>query len=309
MQLDDFVQQQKKAGHTKEAIRQFLLSQGYKPEDANSALKRAFPTHVPLFVLTGVLFVILLAIIVFFLWPEAEPVFDVRSEVKKAEVAAGSQLEFKTIIINPENVKTDVTLLHELVLGNTLLGQKRGTVSVTKTQEFAQTFPVPSAVKPGKYVLRTTAFFDDISAETEANITVLAAIKKEFKPVTTPAPVLEEIGVEIPVEERKVPLLPVARKPEAKPEEKPKAAPEYTPGINVRITEIAKTRNPAECATLPTAKDRDSCHAAVAAVVMDATICLKIEQPLLHDSCLFNAGNKDCTLYKNEMNRQLCEVT
>src|SRR3989344_6261660 len=129
--------------------------------------------HVPLFVLFGIIIVFLLAIFVFV--PEPEPILDVKIEFKMQEIAAGNSVEFKTTIINPENVNTNVTLLHEFVLGSTLIGQKRVALKVSRTQEFAQSFPVASTVKPDKYVLRTTAYFDDARAEYEANITVLPA--------------------------------------------------------------------------------------------------------------------------------------
>ncbi|MBI4147673.1 hypothetical protein HY490_00105 [Candidatus Woesearchaeota archaeon] len=306
MDLDSFIRQQRALGHTRTAIRDYLLTQKFSPADIDAALRRQYPVHVPFFILAGVAIVVFSIIVAFYLWPAPEPVLDIRSQAGNTHIAAGDVLTFTTTLINPENVNADVDLLNELVLGNTLIGQKRVSVTMTKTQEYPQTFPVSSTVKPGKYVLRTTAYFDDTSAETELNITVLPAGTKAAPAVITPAPVLEEVGVVIPVEER-------PKKEAAKPalSRKPPAPilEEFTPGTDVKIDEIVRKRDRIGCEELTTTTDKDSCYATLARVLADTSLCQNIQRALLHDSCLAATGNTDCALYKAELNKEACFAT
>lgn len=225
-----------------------------------------------LFVLVGVFIVVILAIFVFV--SEREPVFDVKSEMKISEVMAGSSLEFRIIIINPDNVKLNVTLLHELVIGNTLLGQKRVVIAVAKTQDFLQSFPIQSALKSGNYVIRTTAYFDGSRAESEINISVLSAGIKET--VVGEKQALEEVGVIIPEE---------SAEESVKPESRPKTPlfPLQASDKNMTGVVLVNAETKEECAKSPDVRSRDFCYAQFAYTIPE--VCELIESSDLNEWC------------------------
>jgi len=237
-QLSQYIQKQMTAGYPQQAISNFLISKGYPYYEVNSAMQQAMmPVKAPklehkVFILAMAAMIIMIGVVLS-LYMKAqikldgvpERLLDVETEQLTTIVQQGGELNFEMKLINfGHEQRFDILLKHQVIDRETqaVVLEKQETVALSTTLERVVRFDIPDTLKPGSYVLRTDATYEDFTATSGFIFDVLdAGLAKER---------IEEIKKELPepnVTEEEIPELAPEEAPEEPPaEEVPEEVPE-----------------------------------------------------------------------------------
>ncbi len=203
-QLEDYIRQLQQQGYTTEQIRASLTQSGYQPAVIDAVFSEmakpavvAVPTRRPLLPIVALSIFLLTFIAVIYLFVFASEITVTLDLVKptQLEFFQGDTISFERLLETETKKKVDVMLSHQLV------EQKTGKFALQKTENIALLkkntgtvrFPTREDTKPGAYVVKSLAKYDEKQAEEEFEV----RIKEKKLPVTVPAP---EIVFEAPAE-------------------------------------------------------------------------------------------------------------
>ncbi len=235
-QLTDYIQKQLQAGFQQQAISNFLVSRGYPYYEVNSALQQAtLPKReekvqhkmlilalIMMFVMTSAVTFMYFKAYTKFGFEVPEKLLDVEAEKLTTLVQQGGTLDFRVKLINfGYERRYDVALSYKIIdrqTQGTVLEQTE-TLALSTTLENIVKFDIPETMKPGKYVLRVDATYQEFTATSGFIFEVLPKELAQEK--------IDEIKKMIPEEENATEI------PELEPEEKtPVTLPVTPPAVN-----------------------------------------------------------------------------
>lgn len=211
--LANYVQQQLKAGYDINAIRNFLIRNGYDKRDIDAAVdyiyKKPEEKNYNMLAIAGVLLIIIISVSVFFFFKATKQeaptqLLDIETTTIAAEVIAGNALSFNVQLTNMGSAKRyDVQAVHELVdsIGNTIATKQETIALETRVSKSSQIL-VPSDAVPGTYTLKTTANYNGQKANSVFTIKIK---EKTVIPETPATPVTPETPATPEVPEKQCP--------------------------------------------------------------------------------------------------------
>lgn len=176
------IQSYQSRGYSPAQIRQGLISQGWPVQEVDEAFASLQPAgYRRWMVVAGVsiAFLALVAASVLFLVPSRpSQLLDVSVDPLSSEVIAGSPAEFIVQLVNLGSARRfDVHIVSELVsvASNEVVSSKTETVAIETRNAVKSQVVVPSAAKPGRYVVRVLVEYEDQSARASFSLVVSAA--------------------------------------------------------------------------------------------------------------------------------------
>lgn len=335
-QLARYVQQQLDAGYEQQIIANFLISRGYPYYEVNSALQQATAPrkevkveHKLVIVAVAVMFLMTAAVTIMYFKAYTligigvpEKLLDVEADRLTTIVQQGGELAFQVKLINFGYEKRfDVVLDYKIIDRDTqgVVLEKSETVALSTTLENIVRFDIPETMKPGNYVLRVDATYQEFTATSGFVFEVLPKEIAEER--------LEEIREELPepVNVTEIPELAPEEVPlpeEAVPEEIPPPPEEKfyegkTRAQAFQMVMAVSVREPSRaigmCKEFRFSGNLEGCIIMLARFKEDARFCEEIEREKGKDSCyvqvIFETGQFElCGQIIDANTRQSCEM-
>ncbi len=302
--LVNYIREQMSRGYDAQAIRQYLIQYGYTPADVDSALSELGQAHVrhTIHITPATLIGICVVFVViltsgFFLFQvfsedEAKQLLDLNLEPVLTTTTAGSEITFVSELTNFGSSKRyDISLKYELVHSATSekITEKEETRGIETLGSKQIKMEIPSSAKPGNYLLRALAIYNDQRA-----VATLPVIITEGKPSDElPS---DENETKIPHEEE-----PVDPEPTERDDDEP-IDPDEIPGTSLttfeaieKVEKLAKqNRREAEalCKSLELQTSRDLCYNKIGETLGDKAYCKLIVEERTRDVCYSNVAKQ-----------------
>ncbi len=322
-QLADYMKQQVSRGYDMNVVSNFLISRGYPYYEVNSAINLIKSPKQEVKVEHKLAVIALITIImvsvglgIFFLANMGNSslpskLLDVSTNKLSTLVKAGSDLNFQVNVVNLGKVQRyDVVLSYEVIdkSSGRIVSHQSETVAISTSTQRVVSVPIPQNTKPGKYLLKATASYEEFNATSGFLFEVVgaeeaAALEKKVesllpKEVETNASsnasfngtkVLSNVSSLIPSV--------VPERPESVPAQetivpktdkdiflaKSKAdAIEYVKAVSVRDPNKAVSL----CRLFAYESQQTECLTALARYKKDPAYCLNANETLSKDSCL-----------------------
>jgi len=171
--LVSYIREQLRGGYDINTIKAYLINQGYNESIVNEAINQAYQVKHVFHLSKGTIIafislflsVVLIASIIFIYTQKSTPkqVMDLKVSILSSPVEKGGLLEFNVELLNLGSSKRyDVNLKHTIVdLSNNVLTFKEETVALETRASLKSEIKIPKNAKPGNYVLKTTAFYNN----------------------------------------------------------------------------------------------------------------------------------------------------
>ena len=339
-QLARYVQQQISAGYDQKAIANFLISRGYPYYEVNSALQQATVPkkeekevkveHKLLVVAVIAMFFMTAAVTIMYFKAYTligigvpEKLLDVEADRLTTIVQQGGELAFQVKLINfGYERRFDVVLDYNIIDRDTqgVVLQKSETLALSTTLENIVRFDIPETMKPGNYVLRVDATYQDFTATSGFIFEVLPKdiaderleeIREELPEKVNVTEIPELAPEEIPLPEEAVPEeIPLPEKEEKFYEGKTRAqAFQMVKAVSVREPQRAADM----CKEFQLQGNLEGCMIMLARFKKDARFCEEIKRERGKDSCyvqvIFETGQFDlCGQIIDSNTRQSCDM-
>jgi len=339
-QLVAYVQQQLQAGYNSQTIANFLISRGYPYYEVNAALQqatapqKAMKTEHKLFLFAVIAMLAVTSAMVFFYLQAyvhvggemPEQLLDVETEKLSTLVEQGGELTYQVNLMSfGSGQRYDVLMTYKVIDRETeeVVLEEMETVALSTTVEKLKRFDIPQDTKPGKYLLRVDASYEDFTATSGFVFNIVSAQEaeelREDVPEVPEENITEEMLPEIPKPEEIVPEIPevpeeavptpITPAPGEKfykgktrqqalemvkavsvrdPERAVSMCQEFTlsPNRQVCLRTIAEFKeSPIFCEYIEDATDRDNCYLQLAMTTALPGSCDKIQDASVKQSC------------------------
>ena len=193
-----YIQSQLQKGYDLASIRNSLINYGYNSSQVDEAISASYQTikhehrvsTSTLLIFGAVLLGIFLVVFAFiyfspfslFTQKSDKQLLDINLEGIRTEVRPGEQIIFLKEVSNlGADKRYDITLKHELFDSKDNLAYSKEETVAVETRSTSQTkLQLPSTIKPGKYTLRSTAFYSNKKAVASLPVTILS-LSQEYK--------------------------------------------------------------------------------------------------------------------------------
>ena len=190
--LAAYIQEQLREGYDINTIRSYLVKYGYSAAQINDAVSQIYRpavkhvVHLSKTALVAVIFISLGLIIIgaaIFLTAPKTPsqLLDLKIDIITASVEQGGNLQFNIELLNLGSAKRyDVSLSHEILDSeNKIISAKEETAALETRTSKKSDIRIAEGTKPGNYLLRTTASYNDKTARATDSFKVY---KEEIEP-------------------------------------------------------------------------------------------------------------------------------
>jgi hypothetical protein len=187
--LVPYVTAQLKKGFKQSSIKEILLKYGHNAEDIDKAIDAAYhpqvqqihhTLHLSWTTIIGISFIIIMAIsgawIGIKLAKPTEQLLDIEANPKFDTYKPGDEVVFVINLVNlGKDNRYDLTLKHEMFEPNGfIMNEKEETVAIETRGSVESRIKIPNMASPGKYKIRTTAYYQGQNAKTSFTINVIS---------------------------------------------------------------------------------------------------------------------------------------
>ncbi|HII71717.1 TPA: hypothetical protein HA265_03100, partial [Candidatus Woesearchaeota archaeon] len=318
-QLANYIQTQVGRGYDRHVIVNFLIQRGYPYYEVNSAINiiKAPPAEAKIEHKLGLLALVTVILVtvgigIFYFSAFMEPavpakLLDVTTNKLTTIVKPGDELNFQVNIVNLGEIRRyDVVLNYEILEKSTndVVAQIGETVAISTSTQRVVSVPIPKNAKPGKYLLKAVASYEEFNATSGFLFELLpeaeaVAIEKEVE-----ALIPEEVKEVVPAPELPAPEVPVVAPPV------PPTVPAPTPTLPevtvpkteedifrsktraeaIEYVKAISIRDPAKAISLCKSFQYDSqqgqCIIELARFKKDPAYCMNINTTVSRDSCI-----------------------
>ncbi len=339
-QLAGYIQKQLSAGYDQKTIANFLITRGYPYYEVNSALQQAtipkkeMKIEHKLFIFAILAMLVTTSALTFFYFKAytqigvgmPEQLLDVETEKLTTLVQPGGELTFQVNLMSfGSGQRYDVLLEYKLIDRDTdvVVLEKMETVALSTTVEKIEKFEIPQDMRPGKYLLRVDAIYQDFTATSGFVFDVVPLeqaekIREEVKEMLPEEnKTEEEVVSEVPTEQDVVPIPPAPTQPVVAPPEGEiwyegktrQQALELVKAVSVREPERAISM----CNEFTLGANRQACIMTLAEFKQNPAYCESLTDDRSKDNCYvqiaLNTGMKgSCENIHDSNVRQSCEL-
>lgn len=199
--LTAYIQAQLQKGIPLQAVRDGLIKYGYQPQQVDEAFaalhqtvkhEHSISAGTLLSIAAVLLGIILVTFAFFYMNPftqKQEQLLDINLEEIITEAKPGETITFLKEISNLGSDKRyDITVKHELLDTSGNLAYSKEETLAVETKSSTQTkLKLPATIKPGKYTLRSTAFYSNKKASASLPVTIIAGTGTSYKAQKAPS--------------------------------------------------------------------------------------------------------------------------
>ena len=297
--LVSFIRSSIQQGYDVHTIQEHLISQGYALKDVQEAVSLVYGApHVKhtvelskktiITVLSASTIIIIALIFVFtsFSGDEAPAtLLDLSLSSTMESVEVGEEFVFTYLSTQTGSQKRfDFKMTHEILdSSNRVITSTQEEIAIETKVSDTKSLKIPSDTKPGTYVLKSTAIYDDKKATARINFKVEGEEKEEVEEKEDPKveedPVVEEPSKDDP-DDQEVPKVP---KPKKSQQDSSSIIQDAISSAQSDLSRAGKL-----CDSLLEIRDRDKCFDKIAEQAQNTKLCSNIQSNSKRDTCYMN---------------------